>query len=212
MAQAKAQLAAAEKAVDDTIVRAPFAGHVSARPVSVGEYVNTSAKLVTLVRIQPIKLNLQVPETEAARLRVGMPVVATVPAYETATFTGTVGALNVAIDPNSRSMTVEARFPNSDGRLTPGMFGSAEIRLSATARTLFVPSSAVTRLANGDASIVYTVSNNLARVKVVQVDDQDENGQRRVLSGLEAGLEVATSGVDQLFDGAPVTPTHAQTR
>lgn len=211
VAQAKAQIAAAEKAVEDTIVRAPFTGHVSARPVAVGEFVSTSVKLVTLVRIQPIKLNLQVPESDAARLRVGMPVEVTVPAHEKALFKGTVGALNVAIDPNSRSMTVEARLPNGDGRLTPGMFGSAEIRLPATQKSLFVPSSAVTRLANGDASIVYTVEKNLARVKVVQVDD-DANGQRRVLSGLEAGLEVATSGVDTLFDGAPVTTSHAQTR
>lgn len=225
VAQVKAQLAAAEKAVEDTVIRAPFSGHVSARPSSVGEFVTTSVKLLTLVRIQPIKLNLQVPESEATRLRLGMPVEVTVPAHEGAVFKGTVGALNVAIDPNSRAMTVEARFPNADAKLTPGMFGSAEIRLPVTETSLFVPASAITRLANGDASIAYVIADGQAHVKVVQADD-DVDGLRRVRSGLSADQAVAVSALDKLFDGAPVrvavtapappaAPTgtgHAQTR
>ncbi len=222
VAQAKAQLAAADKAVEDTVVRAPFSGHVSARPASVGEFVSTSVKLVTLVRIAPIKLNLQVPESDATRLRVGMPVEVTVPAHEKSVFKGKVGALNVAIDPNSRSMTVEARFPNADGKLTPGMFGSAEIRLPATEKSLFVPTAAITRLANGDASIAYVISDGQAHVKVVQADD-DLNGLRRVRSGLTAGQVVAVTALDKLFDGAPARAagasaapasgaSHAQTR
>lgn len=212
VAQVKAQMAAAEKAVDDTVIRAPFAGHVSARPSSVGEYVTTSVKLLTLVRIQPIKLNLQVPESDAARLRRGMAVEVVVPAHEGAVFKGTVGALNVAIDPNSRAMTVEARFPNADSKLTPGMFGSAEVRLPATESAVFVPTEAVTHLANGDASVVYTIEGGQAHVKVVQVADE-LNGMRRVISGVAAGTAVATTALDMLFDGAPVKVTsHAQAR
>ena len=212
VAQVKAQMAAAEKAVDDTVIRAPFSGHVSARPSSVGEYVTTSVKLLTLVRIQPIKLNLQVPESDATRLRRGMSVEVAVPAYEGAVFKGTVGALNVAIDPNSRAMTVEARFPNADSKLTPGMFGSAEVRLPATESAVFVPSAAVARLANGDASVVYAIEGGQAHVKVVQVADE-LNGMRRVISGVAAGAEVATTALDKLFDGAPVKVTsHAQAR
>ena len=212
VAQVKAQMAAAEKAVDDTLIRAPFSGHVSARPSSVGEYVTTAVKLLTLVRIQPIKLNLQVPESEASRLRLGMPVEVAVPAHEGAVFTGTVGALNVAIDPNSRAMTVEARFPNADGKLTPGMFGSAEVRLPATESAVFVPSAAVTRLANGDASVIYAIEGGQAHVKVVQVADE-LNGMRRIISGVAAGTEVATTEHEKLFDGAPVkVSSHAQAR
>ena len=212
VAQVKAQMAAAEKAVDDTVIRAPFSGHVSARPSSVGEYVTTSVKLLTLVRIQPIKLNLQVPESDATRLRRGMSVEVAVPAHEGAVFKGTVGALNVAIDPNSRAMTVEARFPNADSKLTPGMFGSAEVRLPATESAVFVPSAAVARLANGDASVVYAIEGGQAHVKVVQVADE-LNGMRRVISGVAAGAVVATTALDKLFDGAPVKVTsHAQAR
>ena len=212
VAQVKAQMAAAEKAVDDTVIRAPFSGHVSARPSSVGEYVTTSVKLLTLVRIQPIKLNLQVPESDAARLRRGMSVEVAVPAHEGAVFKGAVGALNVAIDPNSRAMTVEARFPNADSKLTPGMFGSAEVRLPATESAVFVPTAAIAHLANGDASVVYIIEGGQAHVKVVQVADE-VNGMRRVISGVAAGAEVATTALDKLFDGAPVKVTsHAQAR
>ena len=185
---------------------------VSARPSSVGEYVTTSVKLLTLVRIQPIKLNLQVPESDAARLRRGMSVEVAVPAHEGAVFKGTVGALNVAIDPNSRAMTVEARFPNADSKLTPGMFGSAEVRLPATESAVFVPTAAIAHLANGDASVVYIIEGGQAHVKVVQVADE-VNGMRRVISGVAAGAEVATTALDKLFDGAPVKVTsHAQAR
>ena len=115
VAQARAQLASAQKAVDDTIVRAPFAGHVTARPVAAGEYVTPASKIATIVRIQPIKLELLVKEVDAVKVRRGLPVQAEVSGYPGVVFVGSVSALNVAIDPNSRAMTVEATFPNADG-------------------------------------------------------------------------------------------------
>ena len=81
VAQAASQVAAAEKAVADAVIVAPFSGHVSARPVAVGEYVTTGTKVATIVRIAPIKLKLLVPESAAAALRPGMAVSATVNAH-----------------------------------------------------------------------------------------------------------------------------------
>ena len=72
VAQARAQLASAQKAVDDATVRAPFAGHVTARPVAAGEYVTPAAKVATIVRIQPIKLELLVKEVDAVKVRRGL--------------------------------------------------------------------------------------------------------------------------------------------
>jgi biotin carboxyl carrier protein len=120
VAQARAQLASAQKAVDDATVRAPFAGHVTARPVAAGEYVTPAAKVATIVRIQPIKLELLVKEVDAVKVRRGLPVQAEVSGYPGVLFAGSVSALNVAIDPNSRAMTIEALFPNADARVTPG--------------------------------------------------------------------------------------------
>jgi RND family efflux transporter MFP subunit len=203
VAQATARVATAKKAVDDSTITAPFAGHVTARPVSVGEYVTTSSKVVTIVRIQPIKLELQVPESEAGKLRRGMTVRAEVPTYRGSVFEGVVSALNVALDASSRAMAIEVRFANTDGRLLPGMFGTAEIHLPATERAFFVPAAAVTTIANGQSSAVYVVDDATARVRVVQVGES-QNGLVRILAGLEGETVVATSALDRLFDGAKV--------
>ena len=203
VAQARAQMASAQKAVDDTTVRAPFAGHVSARPVAVGEYVTTASKVTTVVRIQPIKLNLQVPEADAARLRLGMAVRAEVSAHPNDVFTGAIAALNVALDATSRTMSVEARFPNRDSRLAPGMFGTAEVRLSTTERGLFVPRRAVVPTTDGESSAVYVIDGEKARLRVVHAGDEHD-GAVRILSGLEPGASVVAGGLDRLFDGAPV--------
>ena len=203
VAQAAAQVGAAEKAVSDAVILAPFSGHVSARPVAVGEYLTTSTKVATIVRITPIKLQLQVPEAAAATLRPGMTVSATVPAHPDRTFTGTVTAMNVAIDPASRAMAIEARFANADGRLMPGMFGSAEIQLPATERSVFVPESAVASLANGESFAVYTIDGDVVRVRVVQPGER-KDGMVRLVAGLEPGVVVATSNLGQLFEGAHI--------
>jgi RND family efflux transporter MFP subunit len=203
VAQATARVASAKKAVEDATITAPFAGHVTARPVSVGEYVTTSSKLVTIVRIQPIKLELQVPESDAGKLRRGMTVRAEVPTHQGTIFEGVVSALNVALDASSRAMAIEVRFPNADGRLLPGMFGTAEIHLPATERAFYVPSAAVATIANGQSSAVYIVDDATARVRVVQVGES-EDGMVRILGGLDSHAVVATSALDQLFDGANV--------
>jgi len=208
VAQAKALLAGAEKAVNDTTVHAPFSGHVSARPVAVGEWVTATAKAITIVRIQPITLNLQVPEADAAQFAIGMVVHAEVPAHAGQTFLGAVAARNVAIEPTSRAMTVEATFPNADSALSPGMFGSAQVRLPATEQAVFVPLDAVVAIANGESSAVYAIVEGTAQLRVVQTGEELGDAVR-ILAGLDAGTMVATTQLDQLFDGAPVRTTVA---
>jgi RND family efflux transporter MFP subunit len=201
VAQARAQLASAQKAVDDTIVRAPFSGHVTARPVAAGEYVTPASKIATIVRIQPIKLELMVKEVDAVKVRRGLSVEAEVSGYPGVVFVGLVSALNVAIDPNSRAMTVEATFPNADARVTPGMFGTAQIRLPATETAVFVPADAVLKIANADA--MYVIEGNRAELRVVQLGDV-QSGMIRVDAGVQEGAVVATNNLDKLVDGAAV--------
>jgi RND family efflux transporter MFP subunit len=208
VAQAKARVASAEKAREDTNIKAPFGGHVSARPVAVGEYVTPSSKVATIVRIDPIKLALQVPEAQAAQLRPGMPVRADVSAYPGTMFEGAVTARNVAIDPGSRAMTIEVSFRNRDSRLTPGMFGNAEVFLPTTERAVYVPREAIRPLANGESSVVYVVEGSTARARIVQ-PAQAEGGLVRIHTGVEAGAVVAMTNLDKLFDGATVRPSQS---
>jgi len=203
VAQAKARVATAAKAVEDTRIMAPFAGHVSARPVAVGEYVTPTTKLATILRIQPIKLQLQVSESDAARLKRGMAVRAEVPAHANTAFRGTVSALNVALDPNSRAMTIDVQFPNTDDKLLPGMFGTAEIQLPETQRVVYVPKAAVSTIANGQSSAVYVIEGSTARVRVVQTGEV-QGELVRILAGISGGAVVATTRLNELFDGAHV--------
>src|SRR5262249_8794548 len=102
LAGARSQVAMAQKAIQDTIVKAPMAGYVSERPIASGEYVGTNSKIATILRATPIKLALQLSEAEAARVKPGMNVEARVAAYGDRDFTGRVKVIRPAIDPTSR--------------------------------------------------------------------------------------------------------------
>jgi len=199
----RAQLAIAQKALDDTVIRAPISGYVSARTVSVGEYVSTSSKIATILRANPIKLQLQVPEADAGRLSVGRPVTARVAAHGTKDYKGQITALNPAVDAASRAMTIEAKFNNPGLELRPGMFAAARILLPGTENAVLVPRTAVLADPNTDSAQSFVIENGRARVRVVRIGER-ENGQVRILSGLSGGEAVVASGLDQLFDGAAV--------
>jgi multidrug efflux pump subunit AcrA (membrane-fusion protein) len=204
LAGARSQVALAQKAVADTVVTAPISGYVSDRPIAVGEYVTPASKLATILRTSPIKLRLQVPEMEAARVRQGMSVTVSVDAYPDRQFAGQVTAVNPAIDPTSRAIIVEADVANGENLLRPGMFATARLTQPGGVQAVYVPQSAVQFDTNTNASRVFVVGpNGTARLVVVQVGEQ-ENDEVRITSGLAGGETVATSGVERLFEGAPV--------
>jgi multidrug efflux pump subunit AcrA (membrane-fusion protein) len=203
LAGAKAQLAIAQKAVDDMIIRAPFDGYVSARPVAVGQYVALTNKIATVVKTQVLKLQLQVPEGQAAKVKLGMEVQATVAAYTDRRFTGKVTAVNPAVDPGSRSFIVEAKFPNPDLTLRPGMFATGQIFLPGGEQAVFVPKNAVVSDAATNSSQVFVIDNGKARLRVVQVLNA-EGGQVRVLAGVNGGERVAVNKLADLYEGCPV--------
>jgi RND family efflux transporter MFP subunit len=203
LAGARAQTAMAEKALQDTVIRAPFPGFVSARPIADGQYVALTSKLATLLRITPIKLDLQVPESNAPQIRLGVNVDAGVPGYPGRVFQGKVTALNPAVDPNSRTFSVEAEFPNSDRALKPGMFASARILLTGTSDGIFVPSRVILTDATTNSSQVYFLRDGKARVAVVQLGAKDGD-LTQILSGLSRGAIVVTDHMQDLYDGESV--------
>ena len=204
LAAVQAQLDQAQKAVDDTVIRAPIQGQVSDRPIAVGEYVALNSKIATIVRIKPIKLELQVAEAGSGQIKVSMPVTATVDSAAGQFFEGRVTAINPAIDPSSRALTVEATFPNQDERLKPGMFSSAEVILPGTKEVVTVPRSAVLVDPNTQSAQVFVVEDGKARVRVVRVGESMKDAVQ-ILSGVPDGATVSTSDLRQLFDGAIVS-------
>ena len=200
---ARSQLAQAQKALEDTTIRAPFDGYITARPVAAGEYVALTNKIATMVRVGQVKLELQTPEQRAGQTQVGMMVTARVAAYPNREFTGKVTAINPSVDPNSRVFTVEARFENPRRELRPGMFATARVLLPGGEMAVFVPRRAVIRDKTTDSYQVFTVAGGKAHLRVV-VPGEVVGDLIRITSGLSGGDLVAISNQSDLFDGAPV--------
>ncbi len=204
---AEAQLSIASTAVSESIVRAPFAGEIADRSVSPGEFVTQQSALVTLVRTNPLRLELQVPQERVAEIRVDQVVDVTVDAFVDAHFAGRVRYISASVDRASRAMVVLAVIPNTDGRLRPGMFVTARIGLGGTQEVAVLPPAAVTTSAG--VSRAFVVADGRVQERVVTVLERN-NDEVIVRVGVSGGETVATSALDQLGDGAAVVVENAQ--
>lgn len=201
---AQAKVANAEQELEDTAVRAPFSGYVSERPVAVGEYVTSASVIATIVRTNPMKVQIKVAEADIPYLAVGRTVAIEVEAYKGRRFSGTVESINPSLDPASRSATVEAEIVNADNTLRAGMFATVRINREGGTEGVFVPKSAVYADSTTQSYRVFVIENGVAKLRVVQLGI-DEGDHYQILSGVAAGETVATSGVAELYEGAEVT-------
>jgi membrane fusion protein (multidrug efflux system) len=191
----------ARKAVADTGVRAPFAGIVAERVVSVGDYVTRGAHVATVVRVDPLRLELTVPEQSVSLVKAGLPVTVTVDAYSGETFEARVRFVSPSLRADQRALTVEAIAANADGRLKPGMFATARIHQASGTPALLVPAASVETIAG--TSRVYVVKNNRIEERIVTVGETV--GDRvEITSGVANGESVATDPKGRLADGQTV--------
>ena len=199
---ARARVALAHKAVADTVVRAPFAGLVAERLVSTGDYVTKGLRVAVVVRVNPLRVQLTVPEQFVSAIAVGAPVNFEVDAYAGRQFTGKVRFISPALEANQRALTVEAVVANPDRELKPGLFATARIEQPQRTPAVLVPASAVQTTAG--TSRVYIVNGDHVEERIVTVG-QTVDAQVEISNGLKAGERVATTNVAQLTDGAKVS-------
>jgi multidrug efflux pump subunit AcrA (membrane-fusion protein) len=131
---AQTQVADAEQAIADTVIKAPFSGFISNRPVAVGEYVSSASIVATILRTNPIKVQIQVAEADVPYVALGRGVSVEVEPYKDRKFAGTVTSVNPAVDPVSRSAIVEASIENRDNALRSGMFATVLPRFCYSGR------------------------------------------------------------------------------
>jgi RND family efflux transporter MFP subunit len=199
---ARARVALALKAVDDTVVRAPFEGVVGERLVSVGDYVTRGTKVASVMRIDPIRIELTIPEQYIGEVGVGHAVNLEVNAYPGRTFTGQVRYISPGLRVDSRALVVEAVVRNPSGELKPGLFASARIAQASQQPAILVPRAAIATVA--DTPRVYVVSGDVVEERIVTTG-QAVDELIEITSGLKAGEMVATSNVAQLRDGQRVS-------
>ncbi len=198
---ARARVALARKALADTVVRAPFTGAVAERLVSVGDYVTRGTKVAVVVRTNPLRVKLTVPEQFVSAVRAGQPVNFQVDAYPDRTFVGTVQYVSPSLQAEQRALTIEAVVPNSKGELKPGLFATARIEQQDRTPGVLVPSSAVQTVAG--TSRVFVVKGDTVEERIVTTG-QALGDLVEISRGLQAGERVATKNLGQLVDGARV--------
>ncbi len=201
LAQRRSELDLSRQQLEDAVLVAPFEGAIRERHVTLGQYVTAGQPVVTLVRLHPLRLRVDVPEREAARVRGGQEVRVTVEG-DPATYSGRVARLSPAITEASRTLAVEAEVPNPDGRLRPGSFARAEIVTAADQPAVLVPRSAVTTFAGIEKVLLVADGKAVERRVVVgrRVGERIEIEQ-----GLKAG-EIVITDPGNLVGGQPVAP------
>jgi membrane fusion protein (multidrug efflux system) len=202
----EARVASARTTLSKMTLRAPFAGVVGLREVSVGEFVNAGQDLVTLVRLDPIEVDFSVPENALSQLRNGQKVSITVDAFPGNAFAGQVVAIDPVIDPNSRSAKLRAQIANPDGRLRPGQFAQLQLDTGGnrTNTALLVPEQAL--MQDGNTRFVYTVVDGKAHRAEIRTGVRVP-GKVQVTEGLKAGDVVITAGQTKpiMHEGLDVT-------
>jgi RND family efflux transporter MFP subunit len=199
---ARARVVLAKKALADTVVRAPFAGVVGERLVSVGDYVSRGTKVASVLRTSPLRVQLTVPEQYSAEVAVGRSVSFEVDASPGQKFSGEVRYVSPALEANSRTLIVEAVVPNDSGALKPGAFATALIEQASRSPGILTPAAAVRTIAG--TSRVFVVAGDKAEERIVTTG-QPVGDLIEITSGLEAGENVATSNVSTLADGIRVS-------
>lgn len=200
---AQAQAGLAQKAVADSTVRAPFDGAVTEKRIAPGEFAMMGRVVAVVVRDNPLRLKIDVPEVDVSRVALGKEVLLTTAAYPGRVFKGTVARVGASVRAQSRTMPVEAEVQNDDGALKPGMFARAEITTGgAEEDALLVPRAAVGT--SGTASRVFVKSGNRVVERLVTVG-REVDGLVEVRGTLAASDEVAVAAVDRLSDGAEIT-------
>jgi RND family efflux transporter MFP subunit len=200
--QAEAELAACKALIGEMTVKAPQAGIIGARNVSAGEFVQTAAKLVTIIDTQTVQVVFPVPEKEAVKLRSGMRAVVALDAWPDRSFEASIDQLSPLIDTQSGAVTVKALLPNPKGQIKPGMFARVSVVTGEALCRVVLPESCIVRK-EGERAWVFTVTNGRVFTREIRLE-RDLGGQWMVGEGLKTGEVLVDSPSPLLREGMEV--------
>ena len=208
--QSDAQIGEIRTAIDRKTIRAPFSGVIGIRQVNLGQYLGGGDALATLQSLNPIYVNFRVPQQAAGGMTVGRTVRVLVGEGPAVERVARITALDVLVDEATRNIQVQATLPNADGTLRPGMFVQTEVVLKASQAVVALPASAISYAPYGDSVFIVTDMKDEkghayrgVRQQFVKLGPA-RGDQIAVISGVNPGDEVATSGLFKLRNGVAV--------
>ena len=199
---AEAQLELLQIRLDRSVVRAPFAGVVGRRYVSLGDYVNTNTKLTAVHTVNPQYAVLDVPERYADQLKRGQLVSFQVAALPGRNFSGEVIFVDPTVELPARTILIKAIVPNPRRELASGMFIEARLATSIRPNAVVVPEDAILPLQG--ATFVWVVKEGKADRRQVTLGVRTAGWAEILGGGVEAGDQVVVGGIERLFPGATV--------
>jgi membrane fusion protein (multidrug efflux system) len=208
--QAEARVGEIRATIERKQIRAPFSGVLGIRQVDLGQYLNAGDPIVPLQAIDPIYVNFSVPQQQLAEVRVGRELRVSAAGLGDKELTGRISAVDSVVDAATRNVQVQATLANPKGELRPGMFVEARVVTGEGASALVLPASAISYAPYGDSVFIVSSAKGPGGETGKLVTQQfvklgaTRGDQVAVLSGIEAGAEVVSSGAFKLRSGAAV--------
>ena len=205
LTNAENALTAAERTLknvqENTVLVSPINGIVTARNYDPGDMTG-ALPIVTVAQVNPVKIVINVPESELSKVKVGMKAQVSFDTYGDEIFEGTVNMVSPTVDSNSRTFGVEIGMKNNDGKILPGMFGRVKLALGS-ANHVVVPDRAVVKQPGSGNQYVYVYHNGKVSYNKVELG-QRLGSSYELLSGVESGDTVIITGQSKLADGVSV--------
>src|SRR5271166_3337325 len=206
----EAQVGDTKAAIARKTIRAPFSGVLGIRQVSLGQYLAAGQAIVSLQTLSPIYVNFGVPQQDTPKVLPGHVLRVTNGDLPGMAFSGRITALDSVINEQTRNIQVQAIVTNKENKLRPGMFVQVELPLGSPRQVVPLPASAINYAPYGDSVFVVTDMKDPkgktyrgVRQQVVKIEGS-RGDQVAVISGINPGDEVVSSGVFRLRNGAPV--------
>ena len=198
--------------IEKKTIRAPFDGQAGIRVVNVGQYLQPGEKIVPLQSMSPVYVNFNLPQQNLSSVKPGIPVRVTPSGGDERSVGGTITAVDSVVDEATRNFLVQATVVNADKLLRPGMFVRVELLLPGDMPVLALPATSVSYAPYGDSVFVIEKMTDRkthktytgVRQQPVKLGEQ-RGDQVRVISGINAGDQVATSGIFKLRPKASVS-------
>jgi len=206
----EANVAEVRATIERKTIRAPFSGILGIRQINLGQYLSAGQAIVPLQALNPIYVDFGVPQQTVARVRVGHALRVTKEDMPNEAFSGRVTAVDAVVNEATRNIQIQATLPNPEGKLRPGMFVQVEVTVGAGRSVIALPASAINYAPYGDSVFVITDLKDPSGKTYRGVQQQfvkiegSHGDQVAVISGVNPGDEVVSSGVFKLRNGAAV--------